>query len=151
MDKNKFPNLQGIYVKCPPGCLKGEVIGTTIHHKESPVCLSAYADRAIDHNGGIIQIFMTKSQSKYNNEFKSVNGISLSPGDDKSNVAFVIAKVDTPMMTGKRIRLINTNGEIDSKGRMEIKVDRMWATVRKGKASIMDNVAYSACKYLGYE
>jgi len=70
----------------------------------------------------------------------------MSRGDDKSNVSFVVSKVDTPNMTGKRIRLINNNGEIDSKGRLEIKVDRMWSTVRKGSAAIMDNVAYSACK-----
>lgn len=72
-------------------------------------------------------------------------------GDDKSNVSFVMAKVDTPNMTGKRIRLINSNGEIDSKGRLEVKVDRMWSTVKKGQPKIMDNVAYSACKYMGYE
>jgi hypothetical protein len=70
----------------------------------------------------------------------------MSKGDDKSNVSFVVSKVDTPNMTGKRIRLINSNGEIDSKGRLEIKVDRMWSTVRKGTAAITDNVAYSACK-----
>jgi len=151
MPKEKFPNLQSIYVKCPVGCLKGEVIGTTIHHKESPVCLSAIVDRAIDHNGGVIQVMMTKSQAKYNAEFKEIAGIPLAAGDDKSNVSFVVAKVDTPMMTGKRIRLINQNGDIDSKGRLEVKVDRMWATVKKGSAAIMDNVAYSACKYLGYE
>jgi len=64
MPKEKFPNLQSIFVKCPQGCLKGEVTGATIHHLESPVCLSAFTDRAIDHNGGIIQILMTKAQDK---------------------------------------------------------------------------------------
>jgi len=67
--------------------------------------------------------------------------VPLNAGDDKSNVSFVIAKVDTPNMTGKRIRLINSNGEVDSRGRLEVKVDRMWSTVRKGAAAIMDNVA----------
>jgi len=146
MDKNKFPNLQTVYFKCPPGCMTGEVIGLTIHHKESPVCASAVADRAIDHNGGVISVLMTKAQMKYNQDFRNTNGFSIIAGDNKSNVSFVIAKVDTPSMTGKRIRLINSNGEVDSKGRLEVKVDRLWSTVKKGNASIMDNVAYSACK-----
>lgn len=62
MDKEKFPNLDTIYIKCPPGCFKGEVIGLTVHHKDSPVCLSAFADRAIDHNGGVVQVRLTKAQ-----------------------------------------------------------------------------------------
>jgi len=70
-----------------------------------------------------------------------LRGIPLSAGDDKSNVSFVIAKVDTPSMSGRKIRLLNGNGEVDSKGRLEVKVDRMWATVKKGSAAIMDNVA----------
>jgi len=54
-------------------------------------------------------------------------------------------------MTEKRIRIINDQGFIDSKGRLEIKIDRIWSTVQRGdKPNIMDNVAYSACKYLGY-
>jgi hypothetical protein len=121
--------------------MSGEVIGLTIHHKESLVCLSAIADRAIDHNGGVISVLMTKAQMFWNKEFRNVNGVQVSNGDNKSNVAFVIAKVDTPMMTGKRIRLIKSNGDIDSKGRLEVKIDRMWSTVKKGSASIMDNVA----------
>jgi len=63
MDIEKFPNLQSIMVRCPPGCLQGVVIGLTIHHKESPICLSAIADRAIDHAGGVITVFMTKGQT----------------------------------------------------------------------------------------
>lgn len=148
----KFPNIQTRLFKCPQGCLppKGPSIGLLIHHPSSNICASAIADRAIDHTGGVISITMTKAQTTWNTEFTTVNGISIESGD-KANVSFVIAKVDTPSMTEKRIRLINDKGEIDSKGRLEIKIDRMWSTVGRGdKAIIMDNVAYSACKYLGY-
>jgi len=78
-----------------------------------------------------------------------VNNIPIESGD-KANVSFVVAKVDNPSMTEKRIRLINDQGEIDSRGRMEVKIDRIWSTIKRGdKPNIMDNVAYSACKYLG--
>jgi len=51
-----------------------------------------------------------------------INGLKINPGDDKSNVSFVVAKEDTPDMVGKTIRLINDKGEIDSKGRLEVKL-----------------------------
>lgn len=53
----------------------------------------------------------------------------------------MIAKVDTPRMVGKAIRLVNENGEIDSKGRVEIKINRMWATVNKGETSQNEIIA----------
>ena len=48
-------------------------------------------------------------------------------------------------MTKKRIRLINKEGNIDSKGRLEVKIDRLCVTVKRGTKN-MDNVAYNACK-----
>jgi len=56
-------------------------------------------------------------------------------------VSFVVAKVDSPLMVGKAIRLINENGEIDSKGRLEVKLNRMWATVNKGPTSDNEIIA----------
>lgn len=93
---------------------------------------------------------MTKAQSFWNTEFTNVNNIQINVSD-KANVSFIIAKVDTPSMISKKIRLINDQGQIDSKGRLEIKIDKRWSTVGMGdKPNIMDNIAYSACKYLGY-
>lgn len=105
------------------------------------MCLSAIADRAIDHAGGVIQVLMTKGQLDYNEEFKSLNGIPLDKGDAKSNVSFVVAKVDSPMMVGKNIRLINNVGDVSSKGQLEIKLERIWQTLKKGDISNDENVA----------
>jgi len=84
---------------------------------------------------------MTKAQLFWNTEFTNVNNIQINVGD-KANVSFIISKVDTPSMISKKIRLINDQGEIDSRGRLEIKIDKRWSTVAMGdKSNIMDNVA----------
>jgi len=94
---------------------------------------------------------MTKSQRAYNSLFKMTNNIAVTGGNGKSNVSFTIDKVDNPSMTSKKIRIVDDTGALNSKGRLEVKVDRMWSTVKLGdKPNIMDNVAASACQYLGY-
>jgi len=105
------------------------------------VCLSAIADRAIDHAGGVITVFMTKGQLNYNEEFKKVNGINLNKGDDKSNVSFIVAKVDSPLMVGKNVRIINDKGDVSSKGQLEIKLERIWQTLKKSSISNDEIVA----------
>lgn len=90
---------------------------------------------------------MTKSQSAYNAEFTTANKMKLIGGDDKSNVSFCVAKVDSPMMTGKRSRIINSQGNIDSKGRLEIKINRLWVTIKKGDGQ--EKIARAACKNNG--
>lgn len=80
--------------------------------------------------------------------------MSLEGGGEDSNVSFLVGKVDTPAMTSKRIRIIG-EGYVDSAGRLEIKIDRAWTSVKKVKlpdgspisdVTVMDNVANSACK-----
>jgi len=125
---------------------KGPVKGLLIHSLKSNICASAIADRAIDHSGGIINVTMTKGQESYNTLFNKVNGIDVEIGDF-DNVSFIISKVDGPLFTTSKIRLINDEGSIDSRGRLEIKIDRLWTTVKRGNnQTINDNVAYNACK-----
>lgn len=75
--KGQMPNSESLLIKCPKNCYGTEtkVKGLTIHDVDSPICLSAIADRAIDHTGGIISVVMTKSQNGWNTEFTNVNGI----------------------------------------------------------------------------
>jgi len=84
---------------------------------------------------------MTKGQLNYNEEFKKVNGINLNKGDDKSNVSFIVAKVDSPLMVGKNVRIINDKGDVSSKGQLEIKLERIWQTLKKSSISNDENVA----------
>jgi len=84
---------------------------------------------------------MTKGQLNYNEEFKKVNGINLNKGDDKSNVSFIVAKVDSPLMVGKNVRIINDKGDVSSKGQLEIKLERIWQTLKKSSISNDEIVA----------
>jgi hypothetical protein len=120
---------------------------------QSPVCYSAIADRAIGHTGGVISITITKGQDKYNSLFSETRGIKVVPGDDKSNVSFIVAKADTADFTGKRCRLMdNKQKRIDSAGRLECKIDGQWTTFKKSVIQKEnDNVALSACLYMGYK
>lgn len=59
MQPTVFPLPQSRLYKCPPGCIKitgQETIGALIHPGSAKICISAWADRAIDTNGGVIQI-----------------------------------------------------------------------------------------------
>lgn len=73
------------------------------------------------------------------------NGITM------SNVSFVVSKVDTPAMIKKNIRIINS-GKVDSVGRVEVKFDGRWHTIRVHNDDIQKNadIAKAACRYLGY-
>lgn len=83
-----------------------------------------------------------------------IRGVSMGSGGEESNVAFLVGKVDTPQMVQKRIRIIG-DGYVDSAGRLEVKVDELWTTVKRialpadskeSAVTIMENVANSACK-----
>mmetsp|Transcript_18148 Transcript_18148/g.14803 ORF Transcript_18148/g.14803 Transcript_18148/m.14803 type:complete len:204 (-) Transcript_18148:701-1312(-) len=55
----QFPLPQSHLFKCPSGCANKEGLetaGALIHPSTAKICLSAWADRAIDTNGGVIQI-----------------------------------------------------------------------------------------------
>lgn len=148
------------YFTCPPGCYKEglETIGAIIHPSEASICIAAWADRSINHNGGVIQVVVTKAQTSYQHHFwKKLNGITLAGGGTSSLFGFITAKVDNSDMIGKKIRLINKD-KVDAKGRLEIVVERQWITVKptvfpkvsESQDSMMSRVAASACKYLGY-
>jgi len=128
-----FPLPQSQLFKCPPGCLKTdgqETVGALIHPSSAKICISAWADRAIDVNGGVIQILLTNAQETYKHHMWPVaNGVTLVAGDSKVPASFVIAKVDNPAMTSKRIRLINDD-KVDVEGRLEIKIEGVWTTVK---------------------
>jgi len=73
-----FPNLKHMYVHCPENCQhKQPVIGLTLHSKDSNVCASAVADRALDHTGGIISVSVTKAQLAYDYKFKTVTAYNI--------------------------------------------------------------------------
>lgn len=56
---SQFILPQAVLFKCPPGCMKPDGLETTgalIHPPGAKICVSAWADRAIDTNGGVIQV-----------------------------------------------------------------------------------------------
>jgi len=132
LKRDLFPSVQSIYVRCPKNCYGVDVLvkGLTIHDIDSPICMSALADRAIDHTGGIISVMLTKAQDFWNEQFSFANGISVGVGGNNSNVAFVIGKVDGPNFTASKIRIIDFEGRVSPKGRLEIKIEKMWSTIK---------------------
>jgi len=63
------------------------------------------------------------------------------------------------MFVKPSVRIINGGGHIDTEGRLEVRVDRIWQTVKihidsdgpNGAGLKNDLVARAACQYLGYE
>jgi len=58
--------MKHIYVRCPENCAGvdgADAIGLTVHPAKASICVSAIADRAIDHTGGVISVSMTKAQN----------------------------------------------------------------------------------------
>jgi len=166
LKRDLFPTIQYIYVRCPKNCYgsDAQVKGLIIHDTDSSICMSALADRAIDHTGGVISVMMTKAQNFWNEQFSVANGVPVGLGGTKSNVAFVVGKVDGPNFTASKIRIIDFEGKISSKGRLEIKIEKLWSTIKLYDGGIKEddgtelnrdlirqNIAYSACKELGYE
>lgn len=116
--------------------------------------MSAWADRAINHNGGVIQVVVTKAQNSYKHQsWTKLNGVKLIAGGTSSLFGFITAKVDNTDMIGNKIRLINKD-KVDSKGRLEVVIERQWVTVKpvsfpKSGLSVdamMGRLAASACK-----
>lgn len=63
-----------------------------------------------------------------------------------SNVSFVVSKVDSPAMIKKHVRIIN-NGKVDTIGRLEVKIDGKWHTIRKSDEIDKNaSIAKAACK-----
>lgn len=66
-------------------------------------------------------------------------------------------------MTSSKVRIIGANGEISTRGRLEVLVNKIWSTVNtytggqkeadgteKSAKLIMQNLAYNACTEMGY-
>mmetsp|Transcript_43363 Transcript_43363/g.36327 ORF Transcript_43363/g.36327 Transcript_43363/m.36327 type:complete len:84 (+) Transcript_43363:1263-1514(+) len=64
-----------------------------------------------------------------------------------SNVSFVVSKVDSPQMINRNVRIIN-NGQLDSVGRVEVKLDGKWNTVKAVEDDLnnMNNIAKASCR-----
>lgn len=147
------------YMTCPEGCYKEglETVGAIIHPADTSICVAAWADRAINHNGGVIQVVVTKAQNSYMHHFwDKLNGVKLGNGGASSLFSFIVAKVDNSDMVGQKIRLVNGD-KLDSVGRLEVVIERQWATVKpivfpaanESTSAMMGRVAANACKYLG--
>ena len=73
----------------------------------------------------------------------------MSGGLQLSNVAFVVSKVDSVKIIKKNIRIIN-HGLEDSAGRLEVKLDGRWNTIRASDDMDVNKViAKAACRFLG--
>jgi len=58
-----LPSMKHLYIRCPENCAEASATtGLTVHPAIANICLSAIADRAIDHTGGVISVSMTKAQ-----------------------------------------------------------------------------------------
>lgn len=59
------------YMTCPEGCYKEglDTVGVIIHPVDVAICTAAWADRAINHNGGVVQVVVTKAQTSYMHHF----------------------------------------------------------------------------------
>lgn len=98
---------------------------------------------------------MTNAQESYKHHmWPMANGVTLTDGKSSMPVSFVVAKVDNPSMTSKRIRIIN-HDKIDVEGRLEIKIESVWTTIKpiikapydsESNSQMMSKLAGSACK-----
>jgi hypothetical protein len=73
---------------------------------------------------------------------KKSNEILLVVGEGSTAYVFVIVKVDKTLMTKKRVRLIKVN-KIDVLGRLEIKIESRWTTIKEITESPLSSKNYS--------
>lgn len=93
---------------------------------------------------------VTKAQTAYFYKFAKPMDIKVDPvpfGESyKSNVSFVVGKVDSPSMVDSNVRIID-QGHIGIKGRLEIKLREQWTTISKDSDTEVNNkTAQTACR-----
>jgi hypothetical protein len=146
-------NYFELLVKCPSDCLNialaNNVYGLGIHPRESPICLSAIADRSVSMYGGIVAIGVYPGLKSYQTTFSKMFGIEIKTYEQPSMKSYVTAKVDNVDLVNKNIRILNKQGELNSRGRLEMRINGVWGTVC---ASGNDpQSAIVACKSMGYK
>jgi len=102
-----------------------------------------------------VQITIAPGQTFWNLEFPEFNGINIfKAAPDK--LSFVVSKIDGPLMVEPNVRIINDDGLVDTEGRIEIRTERSWQTVKvhmetdppTGASGKNNMVAFAACRNL---
>ncbi len=141
-----------VLVKCPANChrTQGQVYGSGIHPENSPICLSALADRAISEYGGIIQISIFPGLEKYLiGKTPKINIIKITPYIGHANKSYVVSKVDNLDLVEKDIRIVDSKGNLSNTGRLEVRMNSKWGTVCTLRNN--EESARRICKDLGFK
>jgi Scavenger receptor cysteine-rich domain/LCCL domain len=142
-------NYMNFLAECPSDCHRSKVraVGLGIHPEESPICINAIVDRAISFYGGIISISLFKGLPSYT-AGKKIYGIPvMSFGISKKS--YTIAKVDNIDMIYKDVRIVDSNGLLNFKGRLEMRNEGIWGTICA--RFLDDKAAKVICKQVGYK
>eukprot|EP00397_Hematodinium_sp_SG-2012_P032147 GEMP01034199.1.p2 GENE.GEMP01034199.1~~GEMP01034199.1.p2 ORF type:complete len:257 (+),score=44.09 GEMP01034199.1:144-914(+) len=136
------------HVLCPKDChenIGAQVIGASIHPKVSAVCNAAIVDGVLPVAGGKLIVTETEGLPSY----KGVeNGPGASePGANIQEEAFHLYSPDSIDHISSDIRLVDKNGFLGSKGRLELRTDQGWGSV----CGINHFGAEAVCRQLGYE
>jgi hypothetical protein len=144
-------NYTNFLIRCPSNCkgLDSTVLGMGIHPRESPICLSAIVDRSVSIYGGLISVGIFPGLRIYAGYEMKMFGIDIKPYNESSKISFVTAKVDNVDMVQRNIRILNSKGEISSRGRLEMRLNGVWGTFC---ISGSDNLsAVVACRSMGFK
>ncbi|MCQ2815708.1 MAG: hypothetical protein MJ252_00430 [archaeon] len=148
--EDNYVNYMSFLAECPSDCLfkpAAPTYGVGIHPEESSICSSAIVDRASSIYGGIISININKGLDLYTGGLK-IFGISISPFI-KSKRSFTVSKIDSVDNIEDNIRILDNEGKLSNKGRLEIRHNGIWGTICA--VGLGDKTAEIACKQLGYK
>ena len=147
---NNYVNYENFIAECPSGCIEHQssqyVFGLSIHPEESPICLSAITDRAMSFYGGIISISIYKGLDTYTGGMKIFN-VPVS-SHSKSKRSYTIGRIDNIDMIEKDVRIVDNEGKLSNKGRVEIRYGGVWGTICA--VGLDESAADLICKQIGY-
>lgn len=151
----KNNEYMSVLARCPVNCdsYSGVVYGVSIHPSNSPICLSAIVDGVISPYGGIINISIYSGLEKYkvpDNFPTKIENITVKDyeGNDIKK-SYSVSKIDNVDLVEKDFRILNADGKLSNKGRIEVRVDGEWGSIcNLGNDEVSARII---CKDLGYK
>jgi len=144
------PSYNFYIVRCPANCEKSgnvNVYGQYIHPEESGICKSALVDNAIPLSGGVIGIGIGVGLPKYPGRPEKY-GMTVVEHMDSAK-SYYVFKIDNIDMAVKDIRIVDHNGFIAPKGRVEFRQNGVWGSVCN--KNIQDSAVKMMCVTLGFK
>ena len=104
--------------------------------------------------GGIVGVNKVSSPESFDAAKRTIKGITVSTGSleaagNRGYFAFTVFKVDNIDFSQRNVRIVNSKGEPDYSGRVEMRANGEWGTVNKQDTDL--EFAQLVCELLGFQ